>query len=51
MPALQLSRNNFPGKTLVLSLLDLPFSISPVVTGLMLVLLYGNNGLFAPLLK
>jgi sulfate/thiosulfate transport system permease protein len=30
---------------------DLPFSISPVVTGLMLVLLYSRNGWFAPLLE
>jgi sulfate transport system permease protein len=29
---------------LLLSILDLPFSISPVVAGLMLVLLYGRNG-------
>jgi sulfate transport system permease protein len=34
----------------LLSLLDLPFSISPVVTGLMLTLLYGRNGWFGPLL-
>lgn len=32
---------------LLLSLLDLPFSISPVVTGLMLMLLYGRAGWFA----
>jgi len=35
---------------LLLSVLDLPFAISPVVTGLMLVLLYGRNGWFAPVL-
>ena len=35
----------------LLSLLDLPFSISPVVTGLMLTLLYGRNGWFGPLLQ
>lgn len=35
----------------LLSLLDLPFSISPVVTGLMLTLLFGRNGWFGPLLK
>ena len=33
-----------------MSILDLPFAISPVVTGLMLVLLYGRNGWFAPVL-
>ncbi|KAK9814851.1 hypothetical protein WJX73_000206 [Symbiochloris irregularis] len=49
--ALQLARNDFVGKTWVLTLLDLPFSISPVVTGLMLVLLYGREGWFAPVIQ
>ena len=31
--ALQITRNEFPGKTFAMALLDLPFSISPVVTG------------------
>jgi sulfate transport system permease protein len=48
--ALLLARNDFPAKPLVISILDLPFSISPVVTGMMLVLLYGRKGLFAPLI-
>ncbi|UAJ72915.1 sulfate ABC transporter permease subunit CysW [Synechocystis sp. PCC 7339] len=39
-----LARNQFPGRALFLSVLDLPFSISPVVVGLMIVLLYGKNG-------
>jgi sulfate/thiosulfate transport system permease protein len=37
------TRRSFPGKALVLSIIDLPFSISPVVVGLMLVLLYGKQ--------
>jgi sulfate/thiosulfate transport system permease protein len=41
-----IARNQFPGRALLLSILDLPFSISPVVAGLMLVLLYGRNGWF-----
>lgn len=45
--AILITRNEFPGKVLLLSLLDLPFSISPVVTGLMLMLLYGRSGWFA----
>ncbi|KKD37751.1 sulfate ABC transporter permease subunit CysW [Limnoraphis robusta] len=49
--ALVLARNNFPGRTLLISILDLPFAISPVVAGLMIVLLYGSNGWFAPVLK
>nr|WDB00560.1 sulfate transport system permease protein [Cavernulicola chilensis] len=39
-----LNRYMFTGKSIVLSLLDLPFSISPVITGLMIILLYGKNG-------
>ncbi len=31
--AILISRNEFPGKLVVMSMLDLPFSISPVVTG------------------
>jgi len=47
--ALQIARGgDFWGKALLLTALDLPFSISPVVTGLMLVLLYGRGGWFAP---
>jgi sulfate transport system permease protein len=41
---------HFPGRALLISIIDLPFSISPVVAGLMVVLLYGRNGWFGPLL-
>ncbi len=50
--ATAIARRQFPGKALLLSIIDLPFSISPVVVGLMLVLLYSpNNGLFAGLVN
>lgn len=39
-----LARNQFPGRALFMSVVDLPFSISPVVAGLMIVLLYGQKG-------
>ncbi len=39
-----IARHQFPGRTLLISVLDLPFSISPVVVGLMMILLYGNKG-------
>jgi sulfate/thiosulfate transport system permease protein len=39
-----IARHRFPGRTLLISVLDLPFSISPVVVGLMMILLYGNRG-------
>lgn len=46
-----LARFRFPGRPLLLTLLDLPFSVSPVVAGLMLVLLYGRQGWFGPWLE
>lgn len=49
--AVAIAHKNFPGRTLLVSIIDLPFSISPVVAGLMLVLLYGNRGWFGPLLE
>lgn len=49
--ALWVTRHDFIGKAFFVSFLDLPFSISPVVTGLMLMLLYGRQGWFAPFLR
>ncbi|GET36151.1 sulfate ABC transporter permease subunit CysW [Microseira wollei] len=46
-----IARRKFPGRAFILSIIDLPFSISPVVAGLMLVLLYGSNGWFGPWLQ
>jgi sulfate transport system permease protein len=46
-----LARFRFPGRTVLLTMLDLPFSVSPVVGGLMLVLLYGRQGWFGPWLE
>jgi sulfate/thiosulfate transport system permease protein len=46
-----LARRKFPGRALLMSIMDLPFSISPVVAGLMIVLLYGRNGWFGPFLE
>ncbi|HVY86548.1 MAG TPA: sulfate ABC transporter permease subunit CysW [Caulobacterales bacterium] len=39
---------DFWGKSALLTLIDLPFSISPVISGLVYVLLYGANGWFGP---
>jgi sulfate transport system permease protein len=41
---------DFPGKSLLVTLIDLPFSICPVVSGLVYVLLFGAKGVFGPLL-
>ena len=40
----------FPGKNLLVTLIDLPFSVSPVVSGLMFVLLFGARGVLGPFL-
>jgi sulfate transport system permease protein len=46
--AWSIARFRFPGRTLLLSLIDLPFSVSPVVAGLLFVLLFGMHGYFGP---
>lgn len=46
-----LTRFKFPGRTLLTTLLDVPFAISPVVVGLMFVLLFGMQGYLGPTLR
>lgn len=43
-----IAKFDFRGKALLISLIDLPFSVSPVVAGLALALLYGTHGLAGP---
>ncbi len=43
-----ITKFSFPGKYLLLTLIDLPFSVSPVVSGLIFVLLFGAQGLLGP---
>lgn len=45
-----LVRHQFPGKSFINGLIDMPFAVSPVVVGYMLLLLFGRNGILAPLL-
>ena len=45
-----ISKHDFRGRSLLVNLIDLPFSVSPVVAGLMFVLLFGANGWFGPFL-
>ncbi len=42
---------DFRGKNLLITLIDLPFSVSPVISGLIYVLLFGLNGVLGPFLK
>jgi sulfate/thiosulfate transport system permease protein len=44
-------RHRFPGRGLINGLIDMPFAVSPVVAGYMLLLLFGRNGLFGPLVE
>jgi sulfate/thiosulfate transport system permease protein len=45
-----ISKFEFPGKSLLTTLIDLPFSVSPVISGMVYVLLFGAQGLFGPFL-
>ena len=44
------ARFRFPGRSLLITLCDVPFSVSPVVAGLALVLIFGRQGLLGPTL-
>ena len=44
-------RHRFPGRNLINGLVDMPFAVSPVVAGYMLLLLFGRNGLLAPVIE
>lgn len=45
------TRFDFPGKSLLTTLIDLPFAVSPVVAGLIYVLVFGARGWFGPWLE
>jgi sulfate transport system permease protein len=46
-----IARFRFPGRSLLTTLIDLPFSVSPVVAGLVFVLLFGMQGYFGSWLR
>jgi len=46
-----ITKFDFRGKSLLVSLIDLPFTVSPVVAGLLFVLLFGSRGLAGPFLQ
>jgi sulfate transport system permease protein len=43
-----IAKFDFRGKTVLITLIDLPFSVSPVVSGMVFVLLFGAQGLVGP---
>jgi sulfate transport system permease protein len=46
-----IAKFDFHGKTFLISLIDLPFSVSPVISGLIFVLLFGAQGYWGPWLQ
>ncbi|MCM3706335.1 MULTISPECIES: sulfate ABC transporter permease subunit CysW [Cytobacillus] len=46
MAAWAITKFHFKGKNLLITLIDLPFAVSPVIAGLIFVLLFGSQGLF-----
>ncbi|MBB4398200.1 sulfate ABC transporter permease subunit CysW [Bradyrhizobium sp. ERR14] len=46
-----IAKFDFPGKTFLVTLIDLPFSVSPVISGLVFVLLFGAQGYFGSWLR
>ncbi len=46
-----IAKYEFKGKALLTTLIDLPFSVSPVISGLVFVLLFGSSSLLGPWLK
>jgi sulfate transport system permease protein len=46
-----IAKFSFPGKNLLTTLIDLPFSVSPVISGLIYVLIFGRQGWLGPWLE
>lgn len=46
-----IAKYTFPGKSLLLTLIDLPFAVSPVISGLIYVLIFGAQGWLGPWLS
>lgn len=46
-----IAKFRFKGRSVLLSLIDLPFAVSPVIAGLVFVLLFGAHGWFGPWLR
>ena len=46
--AWSLTRFRYPGRSVLLALIDLPFGVSPVISGMVTVFLFGARGWFGP---
>jgi sulfate transport system permease protein len=51
MASWAIAKFTFPGKNLLITLIDLPFSVSPVISGLIYVLIFGRQGWLGPFLE
>lgn len=45
------AKHRFPGRGLLVTLIEIPFSISPIIAGICYLLLYGRQGLLGPFLR
>lgn len=46
-----IAKFDFKGKNMLITLIDIPFAVSPVIAGLIFVLLFGSQGLLGPFLE
>jgi sulfate transport system permease protein len=46
-----IAKFEFPGRRLLITMIDLPFSVSPVIAGMLFVLLFGAHGFLGPVLE
>jgi sulfate/thiosulfate transport system permease protein len=46
--AWSIARFQFPGKRVLVTIIDLPFAVSPVIAGMLFILLFGAQGVFGP---
>ena len=46
-----IAKFRFPGRNLLITLIDLPFAVSPVISGMVFVLLFGRQGILGPWLE
>ncbi|WP_246629391.1 sulfate ABC transporter permease subunit CysW [Mesobacillus maritimus] len=51
LAAWAIAKFEFKGKNILITLIDIPFAVSPVIAGLVFVLLFGSQGLLGPFLE
>jgi len=46
-----IAKHRFPGRSILVTIIEIPFSISPIIAGICYLLLYGRQGLLGPFLR